>query len=180
MPFDQNQSDAVVRPQLARGEEGGLLSRRLTHIGLLQLVHFIKRGSNLLYSRISGLSDFEWRVLARVCDMPGLSINELGVVMDRSVAHVSRTVTRLVALGLVRREEVGGGRRVAIDPTPAGEQAYAPLIEVAVQSDRELTGGLTDEELKTLHRAIALMGENARARLAREQALSSARPGPAD
>ena len=148
-----------------------MLSRRLSHIALQQLVQHIRRGSSLAYARVSGLSDFEWRILARVCDMPGLSINELGSVMDRSVAQVSRTVKRLAGLGLVERKAVRGGPGVAINPTPAGEKAYAPLIELAVQSERELTQGLSDEELKALQRVFSVMRENALARLAREQAL---------
>lgn len=153
-----------------------MLSRKLSHIGLQQLVQHIRRGSGLAYARVSGLSDFEWRILARVCDIPGLSINELGSVMDRSVAHVSRTVKRLAGLGLVERQAVRGGPGVAINPTAAGEQAYAPLIELAVESERQLTEGLSDEELKALQRVISVMRDNALARLAREQALLAPPP----
>ncbi len=159
-----------------------MLSRKLSHIALQQLVQHIRRGSSLAYARVSGLSDFEWRILARVCDMPGLSINELGSVTDRSVAHVSRTVKRLVSLGLLERQPVGGGPGVAINPTPAGEKAYAPLIELAVESERELTQGLTAEELTILQRVMAVMRENAIARLVREQTAAAAggpgRPDP--
>ena len=173
MPHDQDKSAGAVRPRLGRGEEGGPLSRQLSHIGLQQLVRLIRLGSSMHYSRVSGLSDFEWRVLARACDMPGLSINELGVLLERGVAQVSRTVKRLVGLGLLRRENVGGGPGVAISPTPAGEAAYAPLVEVAMNSERDLTAHLTPGEMKTLERIIAVMTENALARLAREQQLSA-------
>ncbi len=171
MPDDQSITRGPTRPRLGRGEEGGPLSRQLAHIALQQLVRLIRLGSGLAYSRVSGLSDFEWRVLARACDMPGLSINELGAVMRRNAGQVSRTVKRLVALGLLRRENVGGGPGVAISPTPEGMRAYAPLVELAEQSERNLCAGLTDEELKTLDRIIAVMTENALARLAREQAI---------
>ena len=173
MPYDQNSRPGASRPQLGRGEEGGPLSRQLAHIGLQQLVRLIRLGSGMHYSRVSGLSEFEWRVLARACDMPGLSINELGAIMRRSVGQVSRTVKRLVGLGLLKRENVGGGPGVAIRPTPAGEAAYAPLVEVAVESERELTAGLTEDELKTLDRIISVMSENAMGRLAREQQMQS-------
>ena len=173
MPYDQSNRPAPGRPQLGRGEEGGPLSRQLAHIGLQQLVRLIRLGSGMHYSRVSGLSEFEWRVLARACDMPGLSINELGAIMRRSVGQVSRTVKRLVGLGLLRRENLGGGPGVAISPTPAGEAAYAPLVAVAVESERDLTAGLTEDELKILDRIIAVMSENALARLAREQQIQS-------
>ena len=178
LPFDKAQNESP-RPRLGRGEEGGALSRRLSHIALQQLVQHIRRGSGLAYARVSGLSDFEWRILARVCDMPGLSINELGSVMDRSVAQVSRTVKRLAGLGLVERQAVRGGPGVAINPTPAGEEAYAPMVQLAEASERELVAGLTDEELRTLDRIIAVITENALVRLAREQqAQASRRAGP--
>jgi DNA-binding MarR family transcriptional regulator len=180
VPDDQSSSSHPVRPHLGAGDEGGRLSRRLAHIGLQQLVRLIRRGSGLAYSRMSGLSDFEWRVLARVCDAPGHSINELGSIMDRGVPQVSRTVKRLVELGLLERRRLGGGPGVAITPTPAGEATYAPLVEVAVMSERELTSGLTAAELKTLDRIIAVMSRNALERIAREQQLqapASARTG---
>ena len=180
MPDDQSNSAHLVRPRLGRGEEGGPLSRQLAHIGLQQLVRLIRLGSGLAYSRVSGLSDFEWRVLARACDLPGLSINELGVVLRRGGPQVSRTVKRLVSLGLLRRENVGGGPGVAVSPTKAGEEAYAPLVAMAVQGERELTEGLTEPELRMLDRIIAVMTENALARLAREQELQARGGGGAD
>lgn len=166
MPFDHSN-----RPD--SGERALPLSRQLTHFGLLRLVRIIKRGNDLVYTRVSGLSDFEWRVLTRACDTPGMSINELGVLLGRSVAQVSRSVKRLVGLGLLRRDNVGGGPGVAIRPTAKGEEAYAPLIAVALDAERELTEGLSEAEVKTLERIIAVMGENAERRLAREQQLQS-------
>ena len=175
MTYGQSNSAHLARPRLGRGDQGGPLSRQLAHIGLQQLVRLIRLSADLLYSRASGLSDFEWRVLARVCDMPGLSINELGAFLRRGGPQVSRTVKRLVTLGLLRRENVGGGPGVAISPTKAGEEAYAPLVVLAIEGERELTRGLTEQELRVLDRVIAVMTENALARLAREQELAAAR-----
>ncbi len=58
---------------------------------------------------------------------------------------------------------------MAISPTPAGLRVYAPLVDLAEKSEQELVAGLTDQELKTLDRIIAVMMENAMVRLAREQ-----------
>jgi DNA-binding MarR family transcriptional regulator len=175
VPDDQSSTLAPLRPPLGVADRGGRLSRRLAHIGLQQLARQIRRGSSLAYSRLSGLSDFEWRVLARVCDMPGLSINELGAIMERGVPQVSRTVKRLVGLGLLSRRRLGGGPGVSITPTAQGEAAYAPLVELAVRAERELTQGLTEAELAALDRIIAVMSRNALDRMAREQELQ-ARP----
>ena len=169
MPFDHNNSADLAPPRLRPAAKSAPLSAQLAHFALLKLVRFIRRGNDLIYTRTSGLSDFEWRVLTRVCDTPGMSINEIGELMDRSVAQVSRTVRRLVELGLVRRQNVGGGPGVAISPTTRGEEVYAPLIAVALSSERELTQGLTDAELQTLDRIIEVMTQNAMRRVAREQ-----------
>lgn len=160
-------------PKLLKGEEGGPLSRQLFIVRLSRLTRYIRRGSDLLYPRVSGLSDFEWRLLARACETPGLSVSELGALMERGVAQVSRTAKRLVAAGLLRRDHVGGGPGVAISPTPLGRTVYAPLVELAIKADRELTAGLSDSDLRVLDRIINVMTENALARIAREQALQS-------
>ncbi len=60
---------------------------------------------------------------------------------------------------------------VAITPTPLGKAVYAPLATQAIQNEKELTTGLSDEDRATLDRCIAVMTQNALARLAREQAL---------
>ncbi len=171
MTSDRDARPRAPQPRLSRGDEAGPLSRQLAHVRLVRLVRFIRRGSDLLYPRVSGLSDFEWRLLSRACETPGLSINELGYAMDLAVAQVSRAVKRLVLAGLLRRDPVGGGPGVAISPTPLGRTVYAPLVELAIQGDRELLAGLTEAELKTLDRIMEVMTENALARLAREQAV---------
>ena len=48
-------------------------------------------------------------------------------------------------------------------------------MELAIQGDRELMAGLTDQELATLDRIIAVMMDNAVARLARENSWPPAR-----
>ena len=158
-------------PRLFRGDEGGPLSRQLVTIRIIRLVNFIRRGSGLAFRRTSGLSDFEWGVLTRVCETPPLSINELAGILNRGVAQVSRTVKRLVAAGLLNRARCAGGPGVAITPTPLGKAVYAPLATQAIQNEKELTTGLSDEDRATLDRCIAVMTQNALARLAREQAL---------
>jgi DNA-binding MarR family transcriptional regulator len=164
-------------PQLIRGDEGGPLSRRLIVVRVIQLARFIRRGADLLYPRVSGLSDFEWRLLARVCETPGLSVSELGAQMELSIAQASRGVKRLVLAGLLRRENIGGGPGVAISPTPLGRTVYAPLVELAIEADRELTAGISEADLQALDRIIVTMTRNALARVAREQALLSGDDG---
>ncbi len=110
-------------------------------------------------------------MLARVCETPPLSINELAALLHRGVAQVSRTVKKLVTAGLLHRENRGGGPGVAISPTQIGRAVYAPLVALARESDAAIVTGLEESELRTLDRCLAVMTENALARLALEQAL---------
>src|SRR6516164_8497429 len=100
---------AAALPRLIKGDEGGPLSRRLVGVSLKRLVDFLHRASSLRYTRASGLSDFEWRVLAWVCEAPGQSLGSLAAHLHRGVAQTSRTVKRLVTMGLLHSRGRGGG-----------------------------------------------------------------------
>ena len=167
-------------PRLLPAEEGGPLSRQLVTVRIARMVMFTTRGSAIAYRRISGLSDFETRLLSLVCEVPPVSINELAEMLDRGVAQVSRTVKRLVAAGLLNRARCRGGPGVAISPTPQGRAVYAPLVAEAVETQRQLTAGLSAEDLANLDRYVAVITGNALARLAREQALQGEVDAEAD
>ncbi len=167
-------------PRLLHGDEGGPLSRRLVTIRMVRLVNFIMRSSALAFHRTSGLSDFEWRILARICETPPLSINELGGLLNRNVGQVSRTVKRLVAAGLVRRENRGGGPGVLLTPTPRGRIVYAPLEQLAIERDALLTKGFTEGEIADLVRYTERLTDNALILLGREQAIQAGENEDAD
>ena len=158
-------------PRLLHGDEGGPLSRRLVSIRVVRLVDFINRSGALAFNRTSGMSDFEWWILARVCETPPLSINELGGLLNRNVGQVSRTVKRLVAEGLLHRENRGGGPGVLITPTARGRTVYAPLEQLAAERDAALIAGFSEDELATLAGYIERLTTNALSLLGQEQAL---------
>ena len=165
-------------PHLFRGDEGGPLSRQLVTIRIVRLVDFMHRGSGLAFRRLSGLSDFEWRVLARVCETPPLSILELSGLLNRDGGQVSRTVSRLVSSRLLKRKNRGGGPGVCISPTPLGLAVYAPLVAYAFESEEVVTKGLSNSDLKNLNRYIEIMTNNALGRLGHEQVLNEEVPAP--
>src|ERR1700743_3009447 len=84
-----------VEPLLKRGDETGPLARELTSVRLARLVHFMNRSASRAYPRVSGLSDFEWRAVAFVCETPRISINDLSARLHRDVGEVSRTVKKM-------------------------------------------------------------------------------------
>jgi DNA-binding MarR family transcriptional regulator len=163
----------VAGPALHRGDEGGPLSRELMTVKLVRLVDFLSRAASLAFPRVSGLSDFEWRVVAWSCETPGLSINDLASLLHRGAAQVSRTVKKLVAARLLDRVSRRGGPGVRISPTPLGRTVYGPLAALARQRNAEIISGLAPREIRLLERSIATMMANVLAQLAREQELQA-------
>jgi len=174
MPRDDASAQGAPLPVLIRGDEGGPLSRQLVGVSLKRLCDFLYRASSLRYTRASGLSDFEWRVLAWVCEVPGPSLGELAAHLHRGVAQTSRTVKRLVGMRLLQSRGRGGGPGVVITPTPLGCTVYEPLTRLAMEADRDLLAGIGEAELEALRRSIDLLTGNALVMLAREQRLSQA------
>jgi DNA-binding MarR family transcriptional regulator len=167
-----------AKPMLHRGGEGDSLSRELTSLRLVRLVDFMSQSASRAFPRVSGLSDFEWRVVAWVCQTPRLSINDLSARLHRGVAQVSRTVKKLVAAGLLHRANRTGGPGVLITPTRLGRIVYGPLEQLARQRNAAIVAGLSAKELKVLDHCITIMTANALALLAREQRLQADKDAP--
>ena len=160
-----------THPALQRGNPGGPLARELTSLRVVRLVELMHRSASRAFPQQSGLSDFEWRVLTMVCDIPDLSINELAALLHRGVAQVSRSVKKLVAAGVLHRATRTGGPGVLITPTRLGHTLYGPLEELARRRNTAILAGLTEEELRVLDRCITIMTANALAQLTRGEQL---------
>ncbi len=149
------------------------MSRELLTVKLVRLVEFLSRTASLAFPRVSGLSDFEWRVVAWSCETPGISLNDLSALLHRGAAQVSRTVTKLVAAGLLDRVSRRGGPGVLIGPTPLGRTVYGPLASLARERNTDLIAGLAPREIRLLERCVAIMMSNVLAQLGREQKLQA-------
>lgn len=143
--------------------------RELTTLRLMRLVDFVYQSASRAFPRVSGLSDFEWRVLALVCESPRLSINEMSAVLHRGVAQVSRTAKKLVTAGLLHRAHRTGGPGVLISATRLGRVVYEPLRTLSRQRNAAIIAGLKPQELQVLDRCIEIMTANARVQLDQEQ-----------
>ena len=135
-------------------------------------MEFISRESSLAFPRVSGLSDFEWRLLAWVCESPPLSINDLSSLLHRGVAQIGRTATKLSAAGLMRKAARGGGPGVLLTPSALGRTVYKLFVALARDANAATTHGLNKAELLTVERCLSVMTENPLKRLAAEQALA--------
>lgn len=146
----------------------GPMARELTTVRLLRLAELVNGSASRAYPRISGLSDFEWRAIALVCETPHQSINDLAARLNRGVAQVSRTVKKLVAAGLLHRASRKGGPGVHITATRLGRTVHGPLEQLARHRNASIVAGIPGEELKILEHCIAVMTTNALAQLAQE------------
>jgi DNA-binding MarR family transcriptional regulator len=159
-----------TKPEILRRDiETGSLMRELTTLRLMRLVDFVYQSASRAFPRVSGLSDFEWRVLALVCESPRLSINEMSAVLHRGVAQVSRTVKKLVSAGLLDRANRTGGPGVLISSTRLGRVVYGPLRTLSRQRNAAIVAGINAKELRVLDHCISIMTDNARAQLDQEQ-----------
>ncbi len=160
MPVDQTLRRFPIPAAASEGDEDALPGVS-PDLGLRRLVRLVKRGSDLLCSRLGGLSGFEWRVLTEVCKIPGQSINDLGARCDRSVAQVSRTVKHLADLGFVERRSIPGGHRIAIGPTASGLDQVSALSSTYDSMEQTLKVGISDADFATFERVVSVMTQNA-------------------
>ena len=94
----------------------------------------------------------EWRVIARLGRVPGLSAVEVAerTMMDK--VAVSRAVTKLIKKGRVDREFADADKRRSIlNLSEDGRKLHDEIAELALGFERDLLEGLSDEELKQLN-----------------------------
>ena len=93
----------------------------------------------------------EWRVIAVLGRFPGLSAVEVAerTLMDK--VAVSRAVTKLIKNGRIDREFADADRRRSIlNLSEDGKKLHDEIAQLALQFERDLLQGFTDEEIATL------------------------------
>jgi DNA-binding MarR family transcriptional regulator len=102
-----------------------------------------------------------WRVLAVTASHEGIRQVDLARLTSIEVSTVSRLVTRLVQLGLVRRNRSAkSSREVIVELAPKGAALFAELAPVAIKLQQAATRGVTKSELATVKRVLSLMHKN--------------------
>lgn len=93
----------------------------------------------------------EWRVIAVLGRFPGLSAVEVAerTLMDK--VAVSRAVTKLIKSGRIDREFADADRRRSIlNLSEDGKRLHDEIAQLALQFERDLLQGFTDEEISSL------------------------------
>lgn len=104
------------------------------------------------YDQRFGVSIPEWRVIAVLGRFPGLSAVEVAerTMMDK--VAVSRAVTKLIKNGHIDREFADTDKRRSIlNLSEDGKRLHDEIAELALQFERDLLLGFSEEELDSLN-----------------------------
>lgn len=104
------------------------------------------------YDKRFGVSIPEWRVIAVLGRFPGLSAVEVAerTMMDK--VAVSRAVTKLIKNGRIDREFADSDKRRSIlNLSEDGKQLHDEIAQLALQFERDLLLGFSEEELESLN-----------------------------
>jgi DNA-binding MarR family transcriptional regulator len=113
--------------------------------------------------RATRLTIGTWRVLAATANHEGVRQVDLARLTSIEVSTVSRLVTRLVQLKLVRRSRSAkSNREVVVRLTPKGKTLFAKLAPVAARLQTTAARGVTKSELTIAKRVLSRMHENLR------------------
>ena len=116
-----------------------------------------------VYEKRFGLSIPEWRVIAILGRYPGLSAVEVAerTLMDK--VAVSRAVTKLLKNGRLDREFADADRRRSIlNLSEEGQRVHDEIAPLALQFERELLDGVSDEDREKLGNIIDQLLKRAR------------------
>lgn len=130
---------------------------------------------NIIYQFVLGYNDYinmrhnytseveltmlEAHVLTDICDHPGSTVTSLAAKWDRSVSATSQTVRRLMAKGLVTRENApDNGKVFYLHPTEKGlwasDQHKRYDVEDTVKTVKSLLHDLSFEEVETMFHSL--------------------------
>tara|TARA_R110002020_G_scaffold88345_6_gene217064 strand:+ start:5891 stop:6463 length:573 start_codon:yes stop_codon:yes gene_type:complete len=146
--------DTAVRAGRGYGPpEGSFVAGYMSYL-LAQASHVYSAG---VHPRIKGKSGgiAEWRVLACLIDVDGMSVSRLAEIALFNQPRLSKVLDRLGAQGLIeRRGDTTDRRRVRVHITPAGLALARPLIEIARQHEAEMLAGYTEAEIEAIKKML--------------------------
>ena len=130
----------------------------INRVGVALVERFTREGL-----RGTKLTIGTWRVLAATVNHEGVRQVDLARLTSIEVSNVSRLVTRLARLGLVRRSRSAtSNREVTVRLTPKGRALFRELAPVATELQKTATRSIMTAELATTRRVLSRMHENLR------------------
>ena len=112
------------------------------------------------YAQRFELGITEWRVMAVLGLLPGLSAGEVAERTAMDKVAVSRAVARLIAAGRVERSIAGHDRRRSVlRLSEAGYAVYDQVVPIALGHERQLLAGLSEADREALDRILAKLAQ---------------------
>jgi DNA-binding MarR family transcriptional regulator len=118
----------------------------------------LSSGASDLYIQIFGIGISDWRVLSVAVKNAGCSGNFIAEQMDAHKAIISRSVQFLRDEGYLRL--VPEGKHKLIYVTKKGESLYSDVARVALEREKLLLKGLSEEQQTTLRHLLAHLLSN--------------------
>lgn len=104
-----------------------------------------------------------WLILSTLRGEAHASQQDLARGIGIEGPTLTRHLDQLEAAGLVRRLPSPDDRRALhVEPTEAGLELHARLLDVVIAFNRSLTAGLSQDELEALRRALGVLEANVR------------------
>ena len=114
------------------------------------------------YDKEFGLSIPEWRVIAILGRFPGLSAVEVAEHTFLDKVAVSRAVTKLIKAGRIDRQFADADRRRSIlNLSEAGRDVHDRVAKLALDFERDLISGLSEDDVTDLNRLMDRLLERA-------------------
>lgn len=122
----------------------------------------LSRSSSQIYFEKFGIGIVDWRVLASLAVEPEISASRICQIIDLDKGAVSRALARLDELKLL--DHTAGAerdlRRKIWSLNEAGYALHAAVLQVALDRERQLVQGVTEEDLRTFRNVMRTMYEN--------------------
>ena len=116
-------------------------------------------GENGLAER--NLSIAKWRVLAVLSQVDRQRLTDLSLHTSIEISTLSRIVTRLVAMGLVKRtRNASNSREVTVELTGKGVVIASEMIPIALEIEQIAIAGVPKRDLATVKRTLLTMHGN--------------------
>ena len=126
-------------------------SSRLVSQRILVLSNLLRRAAGLRYRRLLDLQAGEWGVVAELGHRSPCTLNDLSGRIGVDKTQLSRTVSRLIARGLVRRKpNPHDNREVRLSLTPQGQDCHAAIMRAGRNANLSLLADLSARERKQL------------------------------
>ncbi|SFK70282.1 MarR family winged helix-turn-helix transcriptional regulator [Geodermatophilus ruber] len=149
----------MAGPQLHREKLPVTIDREAYTPAFLSLVaNALSWGGSYLYMRRFGVGVNDWRVLSALGNHPGATAGEVCTVLGLNKSVVSRSVSGMVDRGLVAIERAEGQRRLYL--TEEGVALHDQLLPLALERERRMLRGFTDEEIVQLRGFLRRMHDN--------------------